>query len=95
MNYALIKPVEANTSYKVVFENTIPNGLPIVAEGKIEPEQSKLIIQSPVISGVKNHQTYSVTLSLLSGEKVFAIHKDQVRFSVPSSMLAQFGVTEH
>ncbi|WP_444902861.1 hypothetical protein ACJJIU_13125 [Microbulbifer sp. CnH-101-E] len=95
MIYTLLKPSESATSYKAVFESTIPNGRPVYAEGAIEPGTLELQLQSPVIPGVKNNQTYSVSLTLFAGETQLTTHNDQVKFSLPSNMLSQFGVAEH
>lgn len=95
MTYTLLGTSKSSTSYRVIFESTIPNGSPVSTEGAIEPGASKLMVQSPVIPSVKNNHTYSVSLTLYSDSEQLTTHQDQVRFSVPSNMLAQFGITEH
>ena len=95
MTYSLLDPSKSATSYKVIFESTIPNGNPVSSEGAIEPGTSELMVQSPVIPGVKNNHTYSVSLALYTGSEQLTTHQDQVRFSLPSNVLAQLGVTEH
>lgn len=95
MTYSLLKSSEAATSYKAVFENTIPNGKPLAVEQAIEPGTPKLIVQSPIIPGVKNNHTYSVSLTIYTGNTQLTLHNDQVKFSVPSDALAQFGIVEY
>ena len=95
MTYKLLKPSASATSYKAVFESTIPNGQPVTSEGEIPTGTSELLVQSPVIPGVKNNHTYSVLLTLYAGDELVATQKDQVKFMLPSAVVAQFGVTEH
>lgn len=95
MTYTLLPPGQSVTSYKAVFESTLPNGQPVTSEGTIEPGTSELMVQSPVIPGVKNNHTYTVTLVLSTNDEQLTSHQDQVRFSMPSSVLANFEVTEY
>lgn len=96
MTYSLLLSASSSaTFYKAVFESTIPNGELVSTEGNIEEGNSKLLVQSPVIPGVKNNQTYSVSLILFKGGEQLVAHKDKVKFSIPSSVLEQFGVKEY
>ena len=93
ITYTLLKSIGDSPSIKIEFENPDNTQESIIVEKTINPNEKRLVISSPLLSCIENDRTYQVILSLYSNGKLVSTHKDNVQFSIPSSLLNQLDLT--
>jgi len=83
--YEVIKPIEERLQIRVEFENPVDPKEPLQIKTYLEPGQSTLAVESPVLPGIQNRHTYTVSLCAYSEKSntlVFT-HEQRIVFIMP------------
>jgi hypothetical protein len=93
MTFAIERPLGESIYVAVLFENPQKGGAPLRKDVTLASDAKEFSIKSDRLKALHNNKKYLVEVQLYSDEsrsKLTSIHKQEVLFSVPRSLLDQF-----
>ena len=97
VDFNIRKPLNGSKSWfaTVEFENPENSSSPLIQMNEYKPDQKNISINSAELYSIGNHRTYKVNVKAYSDSlrtNLIATHDMFVRFDLPDSMAASFGV---